>query len=128
MTWLLDTQVAIYAIAAPDKLLAHEKDILSQPATRLFISLVTIWEVAIKNGLPGRGRRDPFPMNAFDTLNAFRSARFQILAIEATHICAVENLASIHRDPFDRLLVAQAKTEKMNLVTRDKALHLYFAP
>ena len=126
MSWLFDTQLAIYAIAESQRLSVREQDILAHSASDLYVSLVTIWEVAIKNASPSRGGKDPFPMDAVATLRAFQNSRFQIISIEDVHVCAVENLAPIHRDPFDRLIVAQAKVEKMTLVTRDKVLNLYF--
>ena len=127
MSYLLDTQVAIYAIAEEDKLSAYERAIIDDDTVRVFVSLVTIWEIAIKNSARGRGR-NPFPLLAEEAMRSFESSRFEILPIASKHVCSVENLASIHRDPFDRLLVAQAKSEKINLVTRDKTIHRYFAP
>lgn len=125
MSFLLDTQVAIYAIAEPEKLNRYERSIIEDDDVSVSVSLVTVWEVAIKNGTKDRGRH-PFPMLAAQALASFEKSRFEILPISGDHVCAVEGLASIHRDPFDRLLVAQAQTENMNFVTRDRIVRRYF--
>ena len=83
--------------------------------------MLSIWEIAIKHSL-GRG---DMPVSGEDALRYFRDSGFGILAIEAEHAAAVGTLANHHHDPFDRLLVAQAVTEPMRLITRDALVARY---
>ena len=84
--------------------------------------MCSLWEIAIKS-MPGR--RTFAPMSAADAMMHFERAGFELLEIRAEHILAVANLPPLHGDPFDRLLVAQAISEPLRLVTRDKILAGY---
>ncbi|SFF52831.1 PIN domain nuclease, a component of toxin-antitoxin system (PIN domain) [Duganella sp. CF458] len=87
----------------------------------MWISTATVWEIAIKHAL-GRG---DMPVSSSDAVRYFREAGFRFLAIEAEHAIAVERLAPIHHDPFDRMLVAQALFEPMRLITHGPLLARY---
>lgn len=88
------------------------------------ISAVTIWEIAIKFAL-GPNRRDPMPFSGTEARTKFEGAGYSILSITAAHAAAVDELPPLHGDPFDRMLVAQARVEGMTLLTRDARLREY---
>jgi len=118
---LLDTHVALWAITDSPQLSLKARDILLASRTHLWVSTVSLWEIAIKHGL-GRGT---MPVSGEEALGYFRQAGYGILPIEPEHAVAVEQLASHHQDPFDRLLVAQALTEPMRLLTHDEQVASY---
>jgi PIN domain nuclease of toxin-antitoxin system len=118
---LLDTHVALWAITDDQKLSANARALIMAPRTNIWISAVSLWEISIKHGL-GLG---DMPISGQEALAYFRQAGYQILAIEAEHTIAVEDLASHHQDPFDRLLVAQALVEPMRLMTHDETVARY---
>jgi PIN domain nuclease of toxin-antitoxin system len=122
---LLDTQIAVYAVACPERLTANETRIITGLDKPVRVSLVSAWEIAIKNGLPGR--RDGFPFSTGQALALFRRSGFTLLPIEERHLIALETLPPRHGDPFDRLLVAQAIADDLRLVSRDRRIADYFA-
>jgi len=119
---LLDTHVALWAAKTPERITADIRSMIEDPAIDVCVSAASIWEIAIKRGL-GRGERPPFA--AAESIEVFRRLRFDLLLISAEHAAAVEGLPRIHGDPFDRLLVAQAMVEQVQLVTLDKRLAGY---
>ena len=90
-------------------------------ADEVFVSTASLWEIAIKHSL-GRG---DMPVTSAQALHAFENAGYSLLDIKPRHALRVEQLAPIHRDPFDRLLVAQAFVEPMTLITRDATVARY---
>jgi len=121
MNLLLDTHVALWAIADSPKLSKAARDLIESPKATVWISTASIWEIAIKHAL-GRG---DMPVSSGDAVHYFRQSGFRFLVIEAEHAQAVEQLAALHHDPFDRMLVAQALFEPMRLITHDPQLALY---
>jgi PIN domain nuclease of toxin-antitoxin system len=121
---LLDTHVAIWAISEPERIRSDIVDLMTRPATESFVSVVSLWEIAIKRPLDRKGI-GKMPLSAAEALEAFKSASFSTLSVTPHHALAVESLPSLHGDPFDRLLVAQALTEPLRLVTHDAALAAY---
>ena len=124
MKLLLDTHIAIWAVTEHEKLPPRAFDLLLEPENESHVSVVSIWEIAIKNALR-RGDADPNLIPAREALTEFEAAGFGILPVLASHACSVEQLANHHRDPFDRLLVAQAISEPMYLLTCDEKLAQY---
>lgn len=114
MRLLLDTHVLLWALAAPQKLPAQLRRALD--AADVYVSAASIWEVAIKNSL---GKIDADPRRILD---AVEPAGFKHLPVTGVHAAGVDRLPPLHKDPFDRLLVAQALAEPMRLVTNDAAL------
>ena len=119
MAWLLDTHVLLWALAEPERLPAEWQDTLADTADTVCFSAVNLWEIAIKRSL---GRLDmPAGFAPFVTeqigLNGFR-----LLPIELAHALRIESLPPQHRDPFDRMLVAQALVEAVPILSRDAAL------
>jgi PIN domain nuclease of toxin-antitoxin system len=120
MRLLLDTHVALWAVTG-STLLPPSAAPLILEADEVWVSAASVWEIAIKHAL-GRG---DMPVSSALALQAFEDAGYRLLDITARHAAAVEALAPIHRDPFDRLLVAQAQTEPLILLTADAALAGY---
>lgn len=85
---------------------------------------MTIWEIAIKFAR-ARGRPDDLPFSGTEALALFREAGLDILPVTAEHAAAVDRLPPLHADPFDRMLIAQAISEPLRLVTSDAALKPY---
>lgn len=121
MKLLLDTHVLLWALAIPDRLSAETAGELVSPANDVFISAVTAWEIAIKQSL---GKLDlPAPAETW-LPDAVEQSGFCWLAIQPEDALRVGGLSWHHRDPFDRLLVAQALAG-YTLVTRDDTLAEY---
>lgn len=114
---LLDTHLVLWALSAPRKLPASFRQELD--TSRVFVSAASIWEVAIKAGL---GKLDADPQ---EVLDALEPSGFDLLDVTGAHAARVVSLPPVHRDPFDRLLVAQAMVEPLVLVTRDETLAGY---
>ncbi len=121
MNLLLDTHVALWAITDNPKLPQKARALIQSPATTVWVSIASVWEIAIKHSL-GRG---DMPVSSHDAVRYFGESGYRFLAIEAEHVVAIEQLAAHHQDPFDRLLVAQALVEPMRLMTHDPIVSLY---
>lgn len=120
MRILLDTHIALWAVTGNAQLGPQAVQAILA-ADEVFVSTASLWEIAIKHSL-GRG---DMPVTSAQALHAFESAGYGLLAIKPAHALRVEQLAPIHRDPFDRLLVAQALVEPMTLITRDPTVARY---
>jgi len=118
---LLDTHVALWAITDDERLSALARELIQSPRNAIWISAVSVWEIATKHALS----RETMPISGKEALGYFRQAGYLFLAIQPEHGAGVEDLAAHHQDPFDRLLVAQALTEPMRLVTHDAILARY---
>jgi PIN domain nuclease of toxin-antitoxin system len=118
---LLDTHVALWAIADSRRLSAKARELIEASESSIWISAATVWEIAIKHALGKRG----MPLSGKDALLYFRESGYRILSITAEHASAIEALPAIHADPFDRILVAQALTEPMRLMTHDAVVARY---
>ncbi len=114
---LLDTHLLLWAFAAPERLPIRARKRID--VSEVFVSAASIWEVSIKASL-GKIQAD-----ASLLLAEIEPAGFTLLPISGEHAVAVGLLPSIHRDPFDRMLVAQARTEPLILLTNDAALAAY---
>ena len=117
MRLLLDTHLLLWALGAPSKLPTRARSLLAKGD--VYVSAASIWEISIKSSL-GKLTADPR-----EVLSALGPAGFIELPINGEHAARVLDLPPIHRDPFDRLLVAQALAEPMRLVTNDAALARY---
>jgi PIN domain nuclease of toxin-antitoxin system len=116
---LLDTHAFVWSQLEPGRLPAHLRATLIDPAHSVHVSAASVWEAAIKSGL---GKLS-FP---FDRLAAIvADAGFSELPVISGHALEVRHLPLLHRDPFDRLLVAQARHERLILVTRDPDMRRY---
>jgi PIN domain nuclease of toxin-antitoxin system len=118
---LLDTHILLWWLAAPEDLLPDAHAAIASRRNEAFVSAASVWELSIKQGLgklalPG------------DPTAAIEAAGFTLLPISATHGWKAGSLPPHHRDPFDRMLVAQAACEGMVLVTRDADIPRYGVP
>lgn len=121
MKLLLDTHVLLWAAVSPDRISRKARALIANRENSLFFSVASIWEIVIKNGLhrpdfriePGRLRRRLFE-NGYDEL-----------PVGGEHAIGVAALPPLHRDPFDRLLIAQALHEGLTLITSDRAVGQY---
>ena len=120
MRLLLDTKLLLW-IAAADRRVVHLKERITDPANEVFVSAATYWEIAIKAGL-GKLIVDLVSLRA----TAARSGYIE-LPVLGIHTEQLVHLPLIHKDPFDRLLVAQAISEPMRLLTSDRVLAEYGA-
>lgn len=121
---LLDTHVALWAIADSPQLPAKARRLILDPDNEIFVSAASVWEISIKHSL-GRGS---MPVAGDEALQYFRDAGYVLLPISAEHAAAVESLPPHHADPFDRILLAQAVHEPLHLLTHDAVLARYDAP
>ena len=121
MRLILDTHLLLSAAAAPERLPAAAAEMIEDPGNVLVFSAASLWEVAIKAGL---GRAD-FTADAGVLRRGLIENGYEELPVSAMHACAVAALPALHRDPFDRMLVAQALTEGLTLLTADEALRGY---
>lgn len=126
MRLLLDTHVALWAVAQRERFSERAVEAIEEPGNRIFVSAVTLWEVGIKHSLR-RGAADDMPISAMEAKGYFELAGYEILAVAADHAAAVDGLPRLHGDPFDRLLVAQALHEPLRLITHDKRVAAYSA-
>jgi PIN domain nuclease of toxin-antitoxin system len=118
---LLDTQLLLWAAGLPERLSAEARGLLEDAANRLAFSAASIWEVVIKAGL---GRED-FRVDARRLRRGLLEAGYAEMAVTAEHALAVARLPALHKDPFDRMLLAQAETEGAVLLTADAVLARY---
>ena len=123
MRLLLDTHLLLWSMAASRRLPAAVRELLKDPANTVFYSAASVWEIAIKSGLKWRDFRVDLPR----LLRSFSQAGFTELPVMSTHASRVVSLPDLHKDPFDRLLVAQALAEQALLLTNDTQLGGYGA-
>ncbi len=122
MRLLLDTQTFLWSISAPERLRARARRAIESGANEVFVSAASAWEIAIKTRL---GRLSlPEDPQRFVTEQMEQNA-FQPLPVQIRHALKVIDLPDVHRDPFDRLLVAQAMVEELVLVTNDPQVRRY---
>jgi PIN domain nuclease of toxin-antitoxin system len=121
---LLDTHVALWAISGDRRLSKRARAAILDPGAEVFVSAVSLWEIAIKHAL-GRTGPNAMPVSASQASIWFAESGFGELAVTGAHAVAVERLPPLHSDPFDRLLVAQAIAEPMRLLTHDATLARY---
>jgi PIN domain nuclease of toxin-antitoxin system len=121
---LLDTHLVLWTSVRPDLLSDAARLLIDDPDNELFFSVANVWEVAIKRGL---GRPD-FQVDPAVLRRGLLENRYGELTITSDHAIAVGLLPRIHRDPFDRLLVAQATVEAITLLTTDPIVARYPGP
>lgn len=119
MRLLLDTNVLLWWLADNPKLSKQARDTIADPRNDVLVSSASIWEVAIKAAL---GRIE-IELDELD--DAIMKGGFQPLAISFRHAVGVGRLPGVHRDPFDRMLVAQAAVEKLRIVSHDRVFERY---
>jgi PIN domain nuclease of toxin-antitoxin system len=125
MRLLLDTHVFLWYISADGRLPAEVKSAIQDPANEVFLSVASVWEAVIKGALG----KFPVPEPAAVYLPRQRVAhQIASLPIEEQALVHLANLPPLHRDPFDRMLVAQALQHGLTMVSLDKAVRAYSIP
>ena len=120
MSYLLDTHTLLWSFYKEEQLSDAVRDAIEN-ADELYVSIVTLWEIAIKQSI---GK-----INISNTIQEIADKCYEadvsILPISAVHLDQIRQLPDIHRDPFDRLLISQAITEDLAIITRDTMISLY---
>jgi PIN domain nuclease of toxin-antitoxin system len=121
MKLLVDTHLLIWSTTNPSKLSEAARKMLTDDESECYFSSASIWEIAIKH----RKNPDDMPISAETARLIFEESGCTELPVFSRHSAEVENLPSIHADPFDRMLVAQARVEGMKLITHDGTIPMY---
>ena len=121
MKLLLDTHVYLWSRTDPSRLSAEERAAVRDPANEIVLSVASAWEIEIKRAIGKLAAPD-------DWMERTESFGVQWLPVRAEHVRALRTLPPIHRDPFDRILVAQSMVENVRLVTHDPVVLSYLSP
>src|SRR5271169_4325776 len=124
MKLLLDTHLLLWAAGEPDRLSAEARSLIDNPENELLFSAASLWEVAIKRSL---GRND-FKVDGRLLRRGLLDNGYSELPIVSDHVVAIESLPTLYKDPFDRVLVAQATVEGVTLLTIDSLVAQYPGP
>ena len=124
MNLLLDTHILLWAAADPAKLSSETTNLISNKDNRLYFSAASIWEVVIKNGL----HRPDFFVDPHILRRGLVDNGYLELPISTQHTLALSHLPDIHKDPFDRMLIAQAVSDRLNLMSDDSKFLYYDCP
>jgi PIN domain nuclease of toxin-antitoxin system len=125
MRLLLDTHAFIWADGQPEKLSPGARTGCENPANELFLSVASVWEMQLKIMLGKLTLRKPLRSLIEDWI---LQNTIMILPVHLEHVLRLDALSSHHKDPFDRLLIAQAMTEGLTIVTHDRTFALYDIP
>ena len=121
MKYLLDTHTIIWYLEASSELPKKIEALIDDPKIDIIISSVSLWEIVIKSSL----KKLTLNLSLEELLSGVKTRSFHILQIEDGHLLNLRKLPYIHKDPFDRLLVASAISEDMTLITADKNIRKY---
>lgn len=123
MKYLLDTHTLIWLVTDTEKLSLKVKKIFEEPSSQIFVSAISFWEVSIKFAL---GKLELVGGDAQDLFDECMNLGFKTISIES-ELCASFSQLKVfhHRDPFDRMLIWQAISEKYTLITKDSTINLY---
>ena len=121
MTLLLDTHVLLWCLGSPERLCRETRRKIEAPAQVVFVSAASAWEIEVKRAL-GKLKAPA------DLEEQLQEKRFTELPVRLRHVRALGSLPDLHRDPFDRMLVAQALADGLTIVTSDDQIRAYPAP
>ncbi len=121
MRILLDTHIILWALTDSPRLPEAAHQIITDETNQIYFSAASVWEVSIKHSLSS----EQMPVSGADLIGYIRDAGYVELPVSSTHAAGVENLPYHHKDPFDRILIAQAISEPMYLLTHDRLLGSY---
>ena len=124
MRLLLDTHIALWAMADDHRLPAKAAGLIADSANEVFVSVASLWEIAIKHAL-ARGKPNDMPISAQEALGYLLGAGYALLDITRAHAVAIEGLPMLHADPFDRMLICQALDEDLTILTPDHLIKSY---
>ncbi len=120
-TLLLDTHTFLWWLSDPNQMTSAATDAIAEPNNRVYVSVISLWEIALKRAI---GKL----VAPIDITKDVAGAGFELLPLKVEHIVKSETLPLHHRDPFDRMLVAQAAVEGATIVSRDSNMSLYTSP
>lgn len=116
--YLVDTHIFLWLMEKSKRIAPKIYTLLSNPQIKAYISVASIWEIILK--------RNKTPLKVpRDIIKSIKRINFSILPIEAVHVMEVEKLPNVHTDPFDRILIAQAREEKLIILTSDPKFKKY---
>jgi PIN domain nuclease of toxin-antitoxin system len=121
VNYLLDTHILLWTLVDPDRVPGPMRRIVEDTGNRVWFSAASIWEIAIKHSLA----KTDFALEPATIWKAARETGLEELAVTAEHAVGVDALPWLHRDPFDRLLVAQARADGMKLLSVDSKVNAY---
>jgi PIN domain nuclease of toxin-antitoxin system len=121
MNYLLDTHVLLWAINEPTKLSVSIKEKIQDTKNGCYVSIVSLWEIAIKISI----KKLSVEMELIDLFEIIGKSQFEILNLNQSDILQVAKLPFHHNDPFDRILISQAQTNNLTVLTKDKAFSSY---
>ncbi len=124
MILLLDTHLLLWAAGCPERLSAEARALIDSAENRLFFSAASLWEITIKRGMG----RDDFQVDPRLLRRGLLENGYAELPICGEHALAIDDLPPIHKDPFDRILIAQARVEGIILLTADEMVARYSSP
>ncbi|MBV9566873.1 MAG: type II toxin-antitoxin system VapC family toxin [Hyphomicrobiales bacterium] len=124
MKFLLDTHLLLWAAEGSKRMSARARTLIENRDNILAFSVASLWEIAIKSGL----NHPSFEVNARALRRGLIDSGFQELPILSEHTVAIDDLPPIHKDPFDRILISQAKVEGITLLTNDRIVGRYGRP
>ncbi len=124
MRLLLDTHIALWAVTDDQRLSTKARDMIIDPSNDVCVSAASVWEIAIKHAL-ARGGPNDMPISGAEALQYFLDAGYTLVEIRPADAAPVETLPTLHADPFDRLLIAQALTVPFRLMTHDPRVAAY---
>ncbi len=123
MNYLLDTSTFLWYVSAQSELSPHARSIVGDSRNNIYLSFVSIWELAIKFRV---GKLELIPNSLTDWLQIQLAANtFRLLEIKVSHLVQYADLPLVHRDPFDGLLIAQSQVENIPVITNDSAFDAY---
>lgn len=122
MRYLIDTHTFLWFVTNDSKLSHDALDLIENDANAIFLSIASLWEMGIKFSIGKLKIHKPFQEFVDEQIHV---NQLQLLNIEPSHITMVSILPFHHRDPFDRMLIAQAITEKMSIISADTAFDSY---
>ena len=124
MKLLVDTQILIWSTTAPELTPRQAQSQLEDEGNSLWFSVASLWEIAVKRSL----NKPDFLIDVGPMRDSLFDAGFEELPVQASHVLCLTGLQRFHKDPFDRLLLAQAVAEGMVLLTTDRVLAKYEGP
>jgi PIN domain nuclease of toxin-antitoxin system len=124
MKFLPDSHLLLWAVSEPTRISSEAHAYIENLGNELFFSAASLWEIAIKTGM---GRAD-FQVDVQLLRRTLLQNRYEELPVTSEHVIALRNLPPIHKDPFDRMLIAQATVEGITLLTTDEQVARYPGP
>jgi len=124
MRYLLDTHVLLWAASSPEKIPAAVRATLEDPQNELVFSAASFWEIAIKNSL----ERPDFKVEMWILRRCLQDNEYIELPVTSEHAAFTQLLEKLHKDPFDRMLIAQASMDDLILLTADSQVAQYSGP